>query len=59
MYWLLKMHITAIGDRFIAVSKKCITDFFNTLKHFMARASFIQTVRNSGLCKIIFQVTLS
>ena len=73
MYCLPKMHKTPIGARFIVASNYCsmkpISDttskifkmILNTVESFffIPKVSFIQAVRNSGLCKILFQLLLS
>ena len=73
MYCLPKMHKTPIGARFIVASDYCsmkpISDttskifkmILNTVESFffIPKVSFIQAVRNSGLCKILFQLLLS
>ena len=71
MYGLPKMHKTSIGARFIVASNYCSTKplsdttpklfkiIFNTVEIFIGKVSVIQAVRNSGLCKILFQLPLN
>ena len=65
MYWLPKIHKTLVGVRFIVASYFCSTNplsdtiskmIFNTVENFHKKVYFIQAVRNSGLCKILFQL---
>ena len=70
MYWLPKIHKTPVGARFIVASYYCSTNplsdtisknfkiIFNTSESFHKKVSFIYVARNSGLCKIIFQLPL-
>ena len=66
MYWLPKIHKTLLGVRFIVASYYCSTNplpdtifklIFNTVEIFHKKLSFIQAVRNSVLCKIVFQLS--
>ena len=73
IYCLPKLHKTPIGARFIVASNYCsmkpIADttskIFKMIPNavesffFIPKVSFIQGVRNSGLCKILFQLLLS
>ena len=67
MYWIPKMYNTPIGARFIVASKnfsiKSLSDtipkifkmIFSTLESVHNKCFFIHAVKNSGLCKILFQ----
>ena len=64
MYWLPKIYKTLVGVRFVVASYYCSTNpvsdtipkmIFNTVESFHKKVCFIQAVRNSGLCKILFQ----
>ena len=71
MYGLPKIHKTPFGNRFIVTLKSCATKplsdaisrifkmIFNTVESFHNKSFFIQIVRNSGLYKILFQLSLS
>ena len=65
MYWLPKIHKTLVGVRFIVTLYYCSTNplsdtiskmIFNTVESFHKKIYFIQAVRNSGLCKLLFQL---
>ena len=65
-YWLPKMHKTPIGARFVLASKKSSTKplsdttskifkmIFNTVESVHKKSLFLEDVKNSGLCKILF-----
>ena len=65
MYCFPKTHDTLVGARFIVAPYYCSTNplsdtifkmIFNSVKSFHKKFYFIRAVRNSGLCKILFQL---
>ena len=67
MYWLPKMLKTPICARFVVASNYCSAKpvseifkmIFNAVESLHNKSPFIEVVRNSGLCNLRFQLTLS
>ena len=70
MYWLPKIHNTPIAARFTSITEYCFENYstkplsdttskifkmiFNTVESVHKKSLFLEDVKNSGLCKILF-----